>query len=109
MGKYILFYQSELLLILFFYLFLSRSTSLYDKPSKPMWQNLCPPEQEASSKMSYKGAYTHKNETGQGKGFISFSWQRQYIWKKLNRIFMLLSCTQTQHISSYHGIYQKIT
>lgn len=37
-----------------------------------MWQNLCPPEQEASSKISYKGAYTHKNETRQGKGFISF-------------------------------------
>ncbi|XP_041905227.1 uncharacterized protein LOC121674730 isoform X2 [Corvus kubaryi] len=28
-----------------------------------MWQNLCPPEQEASSKMSYEGGYTHKNET----------------------------------------------
>lgn len=57
----------------FFYLFLSRPTSLYGKLSKPMWQNLCPPEKEASSKMSYEGAFTHKNETREGKGFISFS------------------------------------
>lgn len=56
-----------------FYLFLSRPTSLYGKPSKPMWQNLWPSEQEASSKMSYEGACTHRNETRQGKGFISFS------------------------------------
>lgn len=34
---------------------------------------MCPPEQETSSKMSYEGAYTHKNETRQGKSFISFS------------------------------------
>lgn len=56
----------------FFYLFLLRPTSLYGKPSKPMWQNLCPPEREASSKMSmsYEGAYTHKNETTQGKVYF---------------------------------------
>lgn len=58
----------------FFYLLLLRPTSLYGKPSKPMWQNLCSPEWEASSKMSmsYEGAYTTRMKQRKEKS-ISFS------------------------------------
>jgi len=40
----------------FFYLSLSRSTLLCGELSKLTWQSKCPPELEASSKMSAEGA-----------------------------------------------------